>query len=188
MRLESEGSDPSAANESPAKESSASDSELQEKPPSQRGGKRRQAREMALQMLYQADLGSATAPQVLRSFDLSAYRTEVLEGQLKDEVGSLDYARCLVEGTLQNRDELDERIRTQADNWRLERMPVVDRNILRLAVFELFYQRDVPPVVVVDEAVDLAKKFGAENSGAFVNGVLDGMIHSSAEPLRSPAS
>ncbi len=67
-------------------------------------------------------------------------------------------------------------IRGQADNWRLERMPAVDRNILRLAVYEMLYERDTPKLVVVDEAIELAKKFGSEQSGRFVNGLLDGLL------------
>jgi len=86
------------------------------------------------------------------------------------------YAKTLVEGTLEHRDEIDQMIREQADNWRLERMPAVDRNILRLAVFEMLYEKDVPKLVVVDEAIELAKRFGSEQSGRFVNGLLDGLL------------
>ena len=67
-------------------------------------------------------------------------------------------------------------IRGQADNWRLERMPAVDRNILRLAVYEMLFEMDIPKLVVVDEAIELAKKFGSEQSGRFVNGLLDGLL------------
>lgn len=89
---------------------------------------------------------------------------------------AFEYARKLVEGTLGHQEEIDRLIRDQADNWRLERMPPVDRNILRLAIFEMLHERDVPKLVVVDEAIELAKRFGSEQSGRFVNGLLDGLL------------
>ena len=88
---------------------------------------------------------------------------------------ALDYARTLVEGSLAHQESIDRLVANQADNWRLERMPVVDRNVLRLAVYEMRYQPDVPAVVVIDEAIELAKKFGSEQSGRFVNGILDAL-------------
>ena len=160
-------------------------------------GKRRMAREMALQMLYQHDLGGATAAQIFRVFDRTAYLsgngTEDEEGGAKrrrapkrtPEEGerrrreveeAFDYARTLVEGTLGHLDEVNRLIAEQADNWRLERMPAVDRNILRLAVFELLYEGDIPKLVVVDEAIELAKKFSTDQSSRFVNGLLDGLL------------
>jgi len=81
-----------------------------------------------------------------------------------------------VTGTIENREQVDALIREQADNWRLERMPPVDRNVLRLAVFEMLYETDTPKLVIVDEAIELAKKFGSEQSGRFVNGLLDGLL------------
>ena len=160
-------------------------------------GKRRAGREMALRMLYQSDLGGASAAEVLAAFDLGEYAAGA-----EDELGSeapatrrrrsgtavevarqaFEHARSLVAGTIEHRDEIDRLIRTQAENWRLERMPPVDRNILRLAVYELLYEGDVPRLAVVDEAVDLAKSYGSENSGRFVNGLLDGLLHSGALP------
>lgn len=144
-------------------------------------GKRRTAREMALQMLYQSELGGSTAPQVLAGFDRSEYLRgprEELAVRRQTVEEAFAYARSLVEGALRHRDEIDELIRRQADNWRLERMPAVDRNILRLAVYELLYQDETPQLVVVDEAIELAKKFGSENSGRFINGLLDGLLKS----------
>ena len=146
------------------------------------GGKRRQGREMALQMLYQSDLGGATLPQVLRHFnpvDVQAGDEDAPPrpgGTVEKTRAALDYARQLVEGTVNPRQELDELIRGQADNWRLERMSAVDRNVLRLAAYELLYEPDVPQRVVLDEAIELAKKFGSEQSGRFVNGLLDGLL------------
>ena len=89
---------------------------------------------------------------------------------------AFDYAQALVRGTLDNREKIDDLIRGQADNWRLERMPPVDRNILRLAVYEMLYEKDTPSSWSLDEAIELAKKFGSEQSGRFVNGLLDGLL------------
>jgi transcription antitermination factor NusB len=174
-------------------------------------GKRRTAREMAVQMLYQGDLGGSTPPQIFASFDLTEYlaqeaarekrpaakggprglsaRSSLSSRNSDVEADRADYARrklrvdeafhyaqALVRGTLDHREEIDLLIRGQADNWRLERMPAVDRNILRLAVYEMLFETDIPKLVVVDEAIELAKKFGSEQSGRFVNGLLDGLL------------
>ena len=87
-----------------------------------------------------------------------------------------EYGKSLVTGTLEHRDKIDGLIREQAEHWRLERMPIVDRNILRLAIYEFLYETDVPKLVVLDEAIELAKRFGSEQSGRFVNGLLDGLL------------
>lgn len=79
---------------------------------------------------------------------------------------------------MENLTTIDALIRQHAENWRLERMPAIDRNILRLAIYEMLHEAKVPKVVIVDEAIELAKKFGAENSGRFVNGLLDGVLQS----------
>jgi|SRR6185295_18670372 len=156
-------------------------------------GKRRTAREMAIQMLYQSDLGGSPLPPIFSTFDLSEYlardpSTEKRRGRLtaeeRDEIAkrrqrvqeAFEYAQALVRGTLENREKIDELIRSQADNWRLERMPAVDRNILRLAIYEMLHEQDTPKLVVLDEAIELAKKFGSEQSGRFVNGLLDGLL------------
>ena len=86
------------------------------------------------------------------------------------------YAQDLVRGAVEHRGRIDELIRSQADNWRLERMPPVDRNILRLAIYEMLFEKETPKLVVLDEAIELAKKFGSEQSGRFVNGLLDGLL------------
>ncbi len=92
------------------------------------------------------------------------------------------YAQTLVRGTVDHRESIDELIRSQADNWRLERMPPVDRNILRLAVYEMLHEQETPKLVVLDEAIELAKKFGSEQSGRFVNGLLDGLLKQHSFP------
>jgi N utilization substance protein B len=147
-------------------------------------GKRRIAREMAIQMLYQADLAGSPVADVVAAFDVAdfarergAARGEAVSPELAAEAASaLAHARFLFEGTRGKLAEIDALIRSQTENWRLERMPAIDRNILRLAVFEMLHEVDVPKLVVVDEAVDLAKEYGAENSGRFVNGLLDGLL------------
>ena len=156
-------------------------------------GKRRTAREMAVQMLYQSDLGGSPLPHIFSTFDLSEYVAKEAPGERRKgrptaeerEEGAkrrrraeeaFEYAQDLVRGTLENRERIDELIRSQADNWRLERMPAVDRNILRLAIFEMLHEQDTPKLVVLDEAIELAKKFGSEQSGRFVNGLLDGLL------------
>ena len=157
-------------------------------------GKRRTEREMAVQMLYQSDLGGSPLAHIFSTFDLAEYmareappadkrrgqptadeRTEHTRRRRRVEE-AFEYAQALVRGTVENQERIDELIRSQADNWRLERMPAVDRNILRLAVFEMLHERDTPKLVVLDEAIELAKKFGSEQSGRFVNGLLDGLL------------
>jgi N utilization substance protein B len=154
-------------------------------------GKRRMAREMAVQMLYQSDLGGSALPHIFNTFDLAEYLAREAashEGERalgeREESGrhkkrvdeAFEYAQMLVRGTVDGREQIDELIRGQADNWRLERMPPVDRNILRLAVYEMLHEPDTPKLVVLDEAIELAKKFGSEQSGRFVNGLLDGLL------------
>lgn len=165
-------------------------------------GKRRLARELALQMLFQRDLGDASPREIFALFRFEAYvdeaggddtedaseppnpspaqrLTAVTETQARE---AFEHAKELVQGTVAHLGEIDDLIRQQAENWRLERMPPVDRNVLRLAVFELLYAADVPKLVVVDEAVELAKRFGAEQSSRFVNGLLDGLLKSQTFP------
>jgi len=151
------------------------------------------AREMAVQMLYQRDLGDSEVAALLKSFDVPDFLAENASDEesaggaapaarLQEAREAFDYARKLVEGTVAHREEIDALLRAQADNWRLERMPAVDRNVLRLAVYELMHELDVPKLVVLDEAVELAKRFGSEQSGRFVNGLLDGLLRSHEFP------
>lgn len=158
-------------------------------------GKRRRAREMAVQMLYQLEVGGSSPDEVFEQFDLDDFvlETEIVRDDDDPESeppklppkraaeieSAFDYAKILVSGMLAHAESVDERIRRHAENWRLERMPMIDRNILRVAIFEMLYQEGVPKVVIVDEAIELAKKFGAENSSRFVNGLLDGVLKAS---------
>lgn len=147
-------------------------------------GKRRKAREMAVQMLYQRDLGGSDLEEILSGFDPEGGEAGDGGGGEPDEiaVSVFEHAASLVRGTVEHLDEIDELIGSQADNWRLERMPPVDRNILRLAVYEFLHQPDVPKLVVIDEAIELAKRYGAENSSGFVNGLLDGLVKQHSFP------
>ena len=126
-------------------------------------GKRSRARETALQILFEIDLMPARAKTPAKP---------LLEERLKDP-DSREFARSLVDGVVRHREDLDRRISQAADNWRISRMACVDRNALRLAVYELTFVRETALGVVFDEAIELAGRFGSENSKAFVNGVLD---------------
>ncbi len=126
-------------------------------------GSRRRGREAALQMLYQMDVTRCSAEQAVATFwpNLGAGR----DGE--------DFANRIVLGVDAHQPRIDETIRAVSHHWRIERMTRVDRNILRLAAFELLEMADVPRRVTLNEAVELAKRFGAEGSAGFVNGVLD---------------
>ncbi len=134
-------------------------------------GVRRRGRELAMQMLFQHELSGATVEEM-------AIRFEDLE---KAPPRAREFALSLVRGVMAHLVEIDEQVAKQAEHWRLERMAAVDRNILRVALYELMFTPETPPAVVIDEAVELAKRFGSEHSGPFVNGVLDGFFHRHAE-------
>jgi N utilization substance protein B len=124
---------------------------------------RRRGREAALQMLYLMDVSGGSVEQAIAAY------YEYLAANRDGE----DFARALVRGWADHREEVDGRIRQVSQHWRLERMSWVDRNILRLGTHELLHLDDVPRRVTLNEAVELAKRFGAEGSPGFVNGVLD---------------
>jgi transcription antitermination factor NusB len=131
--------------------------------------KRTQAREIALQALYQQDIqrkAGEPAPAGVEGFEI------FIQGAT-DDPEVRDYARRLLDGSLANIEEIDRRIAATATHWKLQRIAVVDRCVLRLALFELLECPEVPPKVVINEAVELAKKYSTEQSGAFVNGILD---------------
>ena len=126
-------------------------------------GARTTAREAALQMLYAVEATSGGVEQVIGDF----WR------ELPGDAEGRDYADGIVRGVAENTSHVDDLIRNASKNWRVERMTRVDRNILRLGAWELEQSREVPRAVIIDEAVELAKRYGTEESGAFVNGVLD---------------
>ena len=138
--------------------------------------KRTRARELALQALYQLDLRGAEVLGDIERF--------LSEREAEPEVRA--FARLLIDGCWQHLAELDAAIAAVAENWDIRRMAVVDRNVLRLASFELLFLDDVPPKVSINEAIDLAKRFSTADSGAFVNGILD-RIRSQAEDAKQKA-
>ncbi len=126
--------------------------------------KRRKAREQALQILFQLDIKKEKpSAAVLRSF--------WMEYQPDDEVRA--FAEEMVKGTYKHLAEINKLIRECAKNWSVDRMAAVDRNVLRMAVYEILYRKDIPSSVTINEAIEIAKKYGTEESGSFVNGILD---------------
>src|SRR6185295_4473994 len=128
-------------------------------------GSRRKARECALQMLFAADVAEMPADEVVRS-----YWAELGESDL-DETAR-EFATRLASRTLSNLELLDERIRSRAEHWRISRMAVVDRNILRLAVYEFLYE-PTPRTVAINEALEIARRFSTYEATQFINGILD---------------
>ena len=126
-------------------------------------GQRRRGREYALQLLFQIDLSGGSPEDQF---------TDFWEGL--DVPGSVrEFAEKLVRGTWNESERLDEEIAGAAENWRMDRMATVDRNVLRMAAWEMLFDRDTPAAVIIDEAIEIARKFGSEDSGGFINGILD---------------
>jgi len=126
--------------------------------------KRRRAREYALQILFQIDITNATFDEdLLRDF---------WQG-INEENDVKEFTAAIVRGTLKHLEEIDNIIRETARHWSIERMATVDRNILRAAIYEILYRYDIPPSVTINEAIEIAKKYGTEESSAFINGILD---------------
>ena len=138
-----------------------------------------------MQVLFQFDVRGAGYPGEVGRTILQLCADEASAAQAGDEpktVGTepsqaerevIDFAARLVDGTLQHRDAIDRRLQGVTRNWDLRRMATVDRNVLRMAVYELMFCNDVPPKVSINEAIDLGKKYSTANSGGFVNGILD---------------
>ncbi len=129
-------------------------------------GNRRKARELALNALFQ---GEMTATSAVENFPLLCENFEINKK-------AIPYGRELVYGITDKRDELDAKIEESAVNWRVSRMSVLDRNIIRLAAYEMMFKEDVPPRVAIDEAIELAKRYCAEDSPGFINGILDAIL------------
>ncbi len=125
--------------------------------------KRTKARECALQILYSLDIRHDNKAEIIESY----------WQEYNEEDSIRKFAMSLVEGTLTKLTDIDGLITKYTDNWRIERMAVIDRNIIRMATFELLFKEDIPPKVTLNEAVELAKKYGDNESGRFVNGILD---------------
>lgn len=139
--------------------------------------RRRLAREIALQSLYQIDMNAVSAREAIHTV-LEEARSDN-EAELAVSAGEpLDpaYVVELVEGTQRNREQIDSVLSVYLTGWKVDRLSKVDRQILRLAAYEMLYSPDAPPKAVVNEAIELAKRFGSDESGKFVNGVLGKMI------------
>lgn len=126
-------------------------------------GQRRKAREYALQGIYMHEVANTPTEDVVK-FDW----TDV---DLSDEIR--EFASKLVKGTLERINQIDDVIRKHSKNWTPERLSAIDRSILRLAIYEMIYLDDIPEVVTINESIELGKTFGGENSGQFINGILD---------------
>ena len=136
-------------------------------------GKRRRSREFALQVLYQLEITKQGALQAMVQ----------LRENFSPEEGEDEFAKRIVLGVMEHRQEIDRLIEERSENWRLDRMTIIDRNILRIAIFELLYCGDIPPKVTLNEAIDLGKRYGSEESGSFINGILDRIQN---EVIRKP--
>jgi N utilization substance protein B len=128
-------------------------------------GHRRQAREVALQVLYQIDVSKIDAEEAI---ELYCENFDVQENVR-------EFSTELILGTRKHIDEIDDFIGNCSEHWTLDRMARVDKNILRMAVYELLYCRDIPPKATLNEAIDIGKIYGTENSGSFINGILDAL-------------
>jgi N utilization substance protein B len=140
-------------------------------------GKRREGREAAIQFLYQDDLNK-TDPAAVEAALEEFWKLRESAPKTRQ------FASELIQGVLANHDAIDERIKRVTANYELHRIAPVDRNILRVAIFEMLHSGEVPPVVCINEAIEIAKRYGSEDSGRFVNGILDRLKEEAARPLR----
>lgn len=137
---------------------------------------RRRGREAALQLLYAVEITHADVEEVLASAwarTLTAARTREFTG-------------ALLRGVIASRDEIDALIREWSANWSLERIGLVERNILRFAIYELLFMSEIPPNVTINEAIEVAKRYGAEDAPSFINGILDRIKHQVAPSEDAP--
>jgi len=162
-------------------------------------GKRREARERAVQFLFQHDLNPPeNLDRALNEF-WDTQRAAAIAGEkgpatwgqpvelpppTAGEAETRLFADPLIRGTIEHRDAIDEHIKKHAKNWDFHRIATVDRNIMRLAIYEMLFREDIPPIVSINEAVDIAKKFSTQDSGKFVNGILDKVRSELMRPAR----
>jgi N utilization substance protein B len=128
-------------------------------------GKRRISREGTLQILFQLEFDDSEPDEVVNLF----WKSKKASREIRD------YSRYLVKGITSHQDSIDRIIQSASEHWRLSRMAVVDRNILRMAVFELFYEEGLAPAIVINEAIEIAKKFSSDQAAHFINGILDAL-------------
>jgi len=140
-------------------------------------GKRRKARESALQILYQLEFDDSEVDQA----------TDLFWQKKRAPEETKEYSRWLVKGIVSHEKEVDEAIQSISEHWRISRMAVVDRNILRLAAFELLHAENIAPAIIINEAIEIAKKFSSPEAATFVNGILDALrkkIQAEKRPLK----
>jgi N utilization substance protein B len=126
-------------------------------------GQRRKAREEALRILFRLEFENSQAEKTLNQYWENKKASEEIK----------EYSNWLVNGIISNQSKIDNIIQQVSEHWRISRMALVDRNILRMAVFELLYEENVAPAIVINEAIEIAKKYSGDEAGTFVNGVLD---------------
>ena len=141
-------------------------------------GRRRKSRESALQVLYQLNITKQDAAAAFTQF----------EDHFLPDGAADDFVKHLVHGVLEHRLELDRLIEKYSEHWRIDRIDMIDRNILRMALFELLYCEEIPPKVTMNEAIDLGKRFGSEDSGSFINGILDRVQNKAVKKPIEPKS
>lgn len=139
-------------------------------------GKRRKARESTLQILFQLEFNDRGLENIFESF----WQEKKASKEIKE------YCRWLVEGIVSHRERIDQLIQSVSENWRIERMALVDRNVLRIAVFELLYEENLAPAIVINEAIEVSKKYSSEESATFVNGLLDAVRKKIEKMQRRP--
>jgi transcription antitermination factor NusB len=128
--------------------------------------RRRKARELALKMLYQIETNNEDPGLALdRYCESFPYQPDII-----------DYTRVLLDGIRKQRDMIDRFIETASEHWKMSRIAFVDKNVMRIGIYEMFFSADVPPKVAIDEAIEMGKKYGNEDSGDFINGVLDRIL------------
>lgn len=138
-------------------------------------GKRREGREAAVQFLFERDLNQTDRAEMLEEF------WKIRPAPPKTQ----EFSNALIEGVCEHQVEIDERISRYAANYDLHRIAATDRNILRVAIYEMLFSNDVPPVVSINEAIEIARRFGAEESWRFVNGILDRVRGELSRPART---
>ena len=139
-------------------------------------GKRRKARESTLQILFQLEFDNTQPEKVIDSFWKNRRATKEIK----------EHCRWLVEGVTSHRENIDRLIQSVSANWRISRMAIVDRNVLRMAVFELLHEESLAPAIVINEAIEIAKKYSSEEGANFVNGILDAVRKEIQKMKNSP--
>jgi N utilization substance protein B len=139
-------------------------------------GKRRKARETTLQILFQLEFNDSTVAETQKGF----WKNKKADKDVKA------YSRWLLENIIARKEDLDRKIESVSKNWRLSRMAVIDRNILRMAIFELFHEENMAPAVVINEAIEIAKKYSGSQAANFINGILDALVKNSEKSKNLP--